>query len=643
MTDQKTPQFPHQFPLGTCWFPEHWDKSRITEDVIRMAELGLSLIRLGEFAWNIIEPEPGVYDWSLFDEAMNALHSAGLKAMLCTPTATPPKWLMDRHDDILARDDNGQPRKFGSRRHYCFSSQTYRKEAARITTAIAQRYSGHPALAMWQTDNEYGCHNTTRSFSPMAREAFRVWLATQYSDIKDLNARWGNVFWSQRYRSFDEIDLPNQTVTEANPSHWLDFYRFSSDEVISFNKIQCDIIRGHSDLPITHNAMGEYFEFDHHKLGQDLDIITWDSYPLGFLDISKSDTAHKLEFMRQGDPDFTALTHDLYRGACDKWAIIEQQPGPVNWANHNPAPLPGMVRLWSWEAFAHNAEFVSYFRYRGFPQAQEQMHAGMRRHDDVETPAWHEAAQIISEQINLPEAKNTASKIALVFSYDAQWMFEAHPQGAAWDYQYIVLEWYGAARDLGMNIDVVSPDANLDDYDLVLIPSLPHWPNNLSPKLRDKSVLIGPRSGSKTHNLGISDTVPDQSLKQLVDISISHSESFNPAYTGPSGERIWQDHIEAAGGNVTQDAVSAAQGKTTYLTTVLDRDALRERIAKMLAMDSIALPKGLRLRTRGNLQFAFNYSPQMQSVPNIMRGSAPLIGDYDLMPAQVCIWDISEN
>ena len=622
-----------------------------------MAELGLSLIRLGEFAWNIIEPEPGVYAWSLFDDAMDALHAAGLKAMLCTPTATPPKWLLDRHsaggqgssiasnryDDIIARDESGQKRNFGSRRHYCFSSGIYRIEAARITAAIAERYCDHPALAMWQTDNEYGCHNTTRSFSPMAKDAFRLWLAQQYDDIDDLNARWGNVFWSQRYRSFDEIDLPNQTVTEANPSHWLDFYRFSSDEVISFNKAQCDVIRSHSDLPITHNAMGEYFEFDHHKLGQDLDILTWDSYPLGFLDISRSSDAHKLEFMRQGDPDFTAFTHDLYRGACDKWAIIEQQPGPVNWASHNPAPLPGMVRLWSWEAFAHNAEFVSYFRYRQFPQAQEQMHAGLRRHDDASAPAWHEAAQIIGEQSVLPAAQNTPSKTALIFSYDAQWMFETHPQGAAWNYQTLVLDWYGAARDLGLNIDVVRADADLSDYDLVLIPSLPHWPEGLSEQLSEKPVLIGPRSGSKTRNLGIPQTVPDAGVKTLIDISIAQSESFNPAYIGPSGERIWQDHIEAAGRNVIQDAVSAQQGNVTYLTTVLEREALRSYIANMLDIEDTPLPRGLRLRARGNLQFAFNYAPQMRSVPNLMRGGAPLIGDYDVMPAQLCIWEISQN
>ncbi len=56
---------------------------------------------------------------------------------------------------------------------------------------------------------------------------------------------------------------------------------------------------------------------------------------------------------------------------------MEQQPGPVNWAPWNPVPKPGMVRLWTWEALAHGAEVVSYFRWRQAPFAQEQFHAGL--------------------------------------------------------------------------------------------------------------------------------------------------------------------------------------------------------------------------------------------------------------------------
>ena len=58
--------------------------------------------------------------------------------------------------------------------------------------------------------------------------------------------------------------------------------------------------------------------------------------------------------MRTGEPDFQAFHHDLYRGMGRLW-IMEQQPGPVNWAKYNPVPQAGAVRMWSWEAIAHGA------------------------------------------------------------------------------------------------------------------------------------------------------------------------------------------------------------------------------------------------------------------------------------------------
>ncbi|GIR86278.1 MAG: hypothetical protein CM15mP85_29020 [Rhodobacterales bacterium] len=198
-------------------------------------------------------------------------------------------------------------------------------------------------------------------------------------DINALNEAWGNVFWSMEYENFDQIDLPNLTVTQPNPSHVLDFRRFSSDQVISFNRLQTDIIKSYSDAPIAHNFMGKTTEFDHFKVGEDLDIASWDSYPLGFLeDRVIASSEFKQAFARQGDPDFQAFHHDLYRSVGKgRWWVMEQQPGPVNWAPYNPSPLPGMVRLWSWEAFAHGAEAVCYFRWRQAPFAQEQMHAGL--------------------------------------------------------------------------------------------------------------------------------------------------------------------------------------------------------------------------------------------------------------------------
>ena len=300
--------------LGVCYYPEHWPEEWWADDAKRMRDVGISWVRIAEFAWSRIEPEPGRFDWGWLDKAVSTLGGAGLKIVMCTPTATPPKWLIDRDPTILALDRSGRPRKFGSRRHYCFSSESYRAESARITTAVAERYGNNAAVGAWQTDNEYGCHDTTLSYSDSAAKRFRQWLARRYNDIDSLNRAWGNVFWSMEYRSFEEIDPPNLTVTESNPSHRLDYRRFASDEVASFNKIQTDIIRKLSPgRDITHNFMAFHTDADAFEIAKDLDFASWDNYPLGTLGQSWLPRETKARYLRQGHPDMAAFQHDLYR------------------------------------------------------------------------------------------------------------------------------------------------------------------------------------------------------------------------------------------------------------------------------------------------------------------------------------------
>ncbi len=169
--------------LGVCWYPDQWPETLWADDVRRMADLGLSFVRLGEFGWSRMEPSPSQFDWAWLDRALDLIGSAGLEAVLGTPTACPPKWLVDAHPEILARDRQGRIRHFGSRRHYCFSSDVYLAQACRITQLMADRYGRHPAVVAWQTDNEYGCHDTVVSTSDAARAGFRHWLAAQYGSV----------------------------------------------------------------------------------------------------------------------------------------------------------------------------------------------------------------------------------------------------------------------------------------------------------------------------------------------------------------------------------------------------------------------------------------------------------------------------
>jgi beta-galactosidase len=243
--------------LGVCYYPEHWPETRWAEDAGMMRNIGLTFVRVGEFAWSRLEPRPRLYNFEWLRRAIDILHAAGLKVVLGTPTATPPKWLVDKMPDMVALDATGRPRKFGSRRHYCFSHEGYAGECDRIVTEIAKVFGAHPGVVAWQIDNEYGCHDTVESYSAAAQHAFRQWCAIKYGSIDALNQAWGNVFWSMELSSFDEIELPNLTVTEANPSHRLDFQRFSSDQVVAFNRRQVRIVRRYSPgRTILHNFWG---------------------------------------------------------------------------------------------------------------------------------------------------------------------------------------------------------------------------------------------------------------------------------------------------------------------------------------------------------------------------------------------------
>ncbi|GLU30193.1 beta-galactosidase [Trinickia caryophylli] len=659
--------------LGVCYYPEHWPETMWEEDARRMKTLGIERVRIAEFAWSRIEPTPGQYDWAWLDRAVDTLHRAGLQIVMCTPTATPPKWLVDRHPDILPVGADGRARHFGSRRHYDFSSPSYYEAARAICTAVAAHYGNHPGVAFWQTDNEYGCHQTVVSYSNAAVARFREWLRARYGNVEALNRAWGTVFWSMEYRSFDEIDAPVATVTEAHPSHRLDYRRFASDEVARFNRMQVEIIRAHSPgRPIAHNFMQLFTEFDHYAVASDLDIAAWDSYPLGALEEQWFDAEVKGRWLRTGHPDFASFNHDVYRGMSKQpfW-VMEQQPGPVNWAHWNPSPLPGMVRLWSWEAFAHGAGCVSYFRWRQAPFAQEQMHAGLNTPDNRLDMGGGEAARVADEIRALDQAHAEArasvrARVALVYDYPAKWLFEIHPQGADFHYPRFAFEYYSALRALGLDVDVVPADAPLDGYRMIVVPPLPIVPDDFAARLARSGaqVVVGPRTGSKTADLQIPANLPPGPLAQCMPMRVWRVESVRPSVRMPvhSSEtsqagatpagygRHWRDLVELRD-EAAHEVVARFDdghpayvrfGAMHYLTSLFDEALTREWFAAIAAraqLETMRLPDGVRVSRRGGLTYVFNYEDEAYRIDAAEAGAdAFVIGGPSVEPRGVAAY-----
>lgn len=628
-----TPTLPQ---LGVCYYPEHWPETQWTDDAQQMKALGLSWVRIGEFAWSRMEASPGVMTWDWLDRAIDVLGRAGLSVVLGTPTATPPRWMLDKYPDMLAVGADGAVRKFGSRRHYCFSHTGYREECARIAALMGERYGKNPYVKAWQIDNEYGCHDTILSYGESAATAFRIWLETKYGAIEALNAAWGNVFWSMDYQSFAQIDCPNLTVTEPNPAHVMDYRRFASGEIAAFNKVQVDVLGAYTDAPLIHNYMGRITQFDHFKVGDDLDIASWDSYPLGFLeDRSDQGDTFKHDYMRQGDPDFQAFHHDLYRAVGrGAWWVMEQQPGPVNWAPYNPKPLPGMVRLWSWEAIAHGAQVVSYFRWRQAPFGQEQMHSGLLRADGAPADCTEELSVLSAQIASLGAAQTQPSAAAIVFDYASAWAWDTQPQSRDFDYFRLVYEAYTALRKLGLSVDILPASTeDFGDRKLILVPGLFTWNETISRAIETFSgqVVMGPRTGSKTPDFQIPEALPPN--LNGFDAVVTEVESLRPSapigLNGGGAFYIWREHITAQCDVVerAQDGAPAhiRQGNLHYLAGWPDPQAMlriMRAISNEAGLQTTLMAKGHRRRDFGPYTVHVNYSAEPIQFDNFILESA---------------------
>jgi beta-galactosidase len=613
------------FALGVCYYPEHWSAGRWETYAQQMRELRLTYVRIAEFAWSRIEPRYGIFNWNWLDRAIETLAAAGLKIVLCTPTAAPPAWLARTHPEILSVDAEGRRRDHGGRRHYDVSSRVYREHSRRITRAIAGRYGTHPGVVGWQTDNELSEH---QSYSTEALLAFREWLGEQYADIERLNDAWGTVFWSQEYGSFEEITFPNLVVEAPNPSQLLDFYRFSSEQLARFQDEQVAILRECSPGRwVTHNFMRLQPDFDHYRAAQCLDFVSWDNYPTGGVELSDLTADEKRRFARSGHPDLIAVNHDLYRGLLDgrSFWIMEQQCGQINWGATNPLPAPGAVALWTAHAWAHGANVVSYFRWRAATMAQELMHSGLLRHNETLDRGGTEIASL--DLAHLPNDP-ISSPVVLLHDYESLWAYDLQPHNMAASYWRQFLLFYRALRSLGVNVDIRHPDSDLSSYRLIVAPALQLMPETRAAHLAGYSgsaeLIFGPRTAYRTRSGRVHEDGQPGPLRELTGYTLLNFDGIPAGITVAIGEHAattWAESYRPTTGKATHhytDGPLAGTAAVVQHSTVTSIGAwseplitdLLQRALTRLGIHSRRLPEGVRVSRRGSYALWTNFTDE---------------------------------
>ena len=298
-----------------------------------MQEAGVNLVSLGIFSWSMLEPKEGWYDLSLLDRVITLLHDGGIKVDLATATASTPPWFPVAYPHAMPVDVNGVRRSFGARQAYCPSAPEYRRAAGALAGQIAARFADHPAVVMWHVNNEYGCHNW-HCYCDVSAAAFRTWLQARYGDLAELNDAWGTAFWSQRYTDWEQVDVPRAVSYNsfANPTQQLDFWRFSSDEILDCFRTEVAAIKARRDAAGDHELhellQAARLPHLHRRAGPRVER------PL------------PARLRRRAARNTLRCRADLMRTLAggDPWLLMEHSTSAVNWQQRNYAKAPGQLR-----------------------------------------------------------------------------------------------------------------------------------------------------------------------------------------------------------------------------------------------------------------------------------------------------------
>jgi beta-galactosidase len=555
-----------RFYYGSPYYPEHWDAGTREHDAEWMQAAGWNCVRMAEFAWDHIEALEGQFDYSLFDETIARLGERSIFTILCTPTATPPRWLSDRHPDMMRVNAQGVIMQHGSRQHPCQNNLFFRAHSRRITRAMASHYRDNPYVVGWQTDNEINCH-FAECHCESCQETFREFLQLKYKDdIHALNHSWGTAFWSQTVGSFREIITPRENKpTYPNPGQQLDYLRFIAWTAAEFQGEQVAILREQPRWFITHNGIMQHVDY-RGKFTQELDFLGFDDYPM----FNKDHTTR---------PATNAFALDSARAWSGNFMVPEQQSGPGGQAPYfHDNPEPGEMRRMAYESIAHGADSLLFFRWRTCRFGAEEYWCGILDHDNIRRRRYAEASQLGEELRRIgPAVLGTHIRVEAAVASASLDVTDAHqtlPFGLP-DPRAVAAEVHRHFWEKGWAAGCIHPEDDLSGVKLYVLPHWtvfdPAWVNPLEDYVRGGGVLvIGARTATKDlNNNVVAETLPGV-LRDLAGVSVEEYSKQNapdqrPYFLEIEGKEVqsrhWYEALRPVG-----DTQVLATWKSRHLT-----------------------------------------------------------------------------
>lgn len=663
--------------LGVYYYPEAWPADQWPRDFAGMKRLGFDFVHLGEFAWAFLEPEPGRFDFAWLDHAVQLAAEHGLDVVLCTPSATPPVWLTEKHPDVLMVDAHGRRQQHGSRQHACWNVPTYREHVAQITRELGRRY-GHDARVLgWQLDNELSHYGKEPCHCPACQAGFQAWLKTKYVDVAALNRDWGAQFWSQRYQRFDQVRIPNpaEFPAQPNPHAMLDARRWFAAAAADYLRFQAQILRACcGPRPwITTNHIHNFPALDPSLNAADFELCTWTLYPVHG-NANRGPLGYRL-----GDPSVLGFAGDFMRSLNGRHAVMELQPGQVNWGEVNPQPQPGAVRLWIMQAFATGAEFVCTYRYRQPLYGAELYHHGIVGPDGVTPSAggrqFGEAARelaVLSRSAHSPASPPshyTARRAAVLYAYEARWDLDHHRQNKDWDTYEHLLKYHRALKRVGAPVDVIAEAGDFSAYPFLLAPAYQLLDDALVARWQTYAkngghLILSCRTGQKDRRGHLWEGPWAAPIRKLIGADVEFYDTLPSPQVGHvlAGEttRAWSTWADILTPHPDADAQTLAtyadhfyagriaaltrplgRGSVTYIgvdssSGALEADLVR-RVYERAGVAAENFPEGFLVDWRHGFWIATNATAEVQRAP-IPAGARIIFGSREVPVAGVTVW-----
>jgi len=665
-TNTSAPSVSARLLLGVDYYPDQTSEARWEEDAQMMAETGFTNVRIAEFAWALMEPAEGKFDFAWLRRAVQTLHKHDISVILGTPSAAPPPWLAARYPEIVEVNAQGEPLHPGGRRFTCPTNQTYRRLSLSIATAMAHAFAEVPGVIGWQIDNELTLSPSPRCYCNFCQAGFQAWLHSKYGSLDNLNRNWGTVFWSQTYTEFTQIPVPLPSGGDPNPGLALDYDRYQSYANVSFLEEQLGMLRKACPRHfVTTNNVGPPVDYiDLRDLYKNLDFAALDNYP-GFFEMLLHEQAKATDVSWDFINTTVALEHDFARGikGGKPFMIMEEQSGKAGQRTFSPQPEKGQVRLWTFQAVAHGAMGVNYFRWDTATFGTEEYWHGILNHDRSWSPAYDEIKQTVKELKALGSEvlhSQYPAETALVFDYDCDWALQIQPGHYALRYMDQITSWYGSITASHTGIDVVAPGADWTPYKVVFAPLAYVLSEAQGERIRSFVQKGGMfvsnfRLGVKTETSQIVRTPLPGPLHDVMGVTVADyvpiysgrpAVRFSSVLSGPDAEvGIWMDVLQPSGAEVLGTYTSGAhagqaaitmnsfgKGKAVYIGADLNAENLA-RVLRTLAAQAgvtqpLEVPSGVEVTVRaaGNKQWMFllNHTPALQTV-NIRRPSTDLL------------------